>query len=114
MSTSDSTGKVDNIEVFLSPTFSKALKKLSVQDQSKVEDEIDNIIDQPELGQQKKGDLSYLRVHKFMLNRQQTLLGYSWQAARLTIYLLNLGSHENFYQKSKSRRESDRKLMGEP
>jgi hypothetical protein len=76
-----------------------------------VEDEIEKIIEDPEIGEQKKGDLAFLRVHKFQLDKQLALLGYSWIEDRLEIYLLQLGSHENFYKKMKGQRKLDQKLI---
>ena len=52
----------------------------------------------PTVGEQKKGDLAFLRVHKFMMNKQMTLLGYSFNNGTLTLELMALGSHENFYR----------------
>ncbi|ACZ75268.1 MULTISPECIES: type II toxin-antitoxin system RelE/ParE family toxin [Dickeya] len=99
------------IEVYQTNRFEKALDKLPQQFRSVVEDEIDAIVENPELGELKKGDLSYLRVHKFKLNNQLTLLGYSWNQSQLIIHLLSLGSHENFYQQQKKMRKSDLKLI---
>lgn len=99
------------IDVFETPTFRKVFKKLAESDKVVVEDEIDKIIANPDLGEQKKGDLSHLWVHKFKLNGQLALLGYSWKADQLAIYLLNVGSHENFYREAKKRREADLKIM---
>lgn len=102
----------NEIEVFESNLFTKQLKKLSKNDLKVVEDEIDRVIDDPEIGEQKKGDLSYLRVHKFKLNSQLVLLGYSWKDAELQLYLLSVGPHENFYDALKERRKADLKLIG--
>jgi len=99
------------IEVYLSSRFSKAVGKLPESALKVVEDEIDLIIDNPEVGEQKRGNLSYLRVHKFSLNGQQVLLGYNWQEEKLTLHLLNIGSHENFYRDAKSRRKADMKFI---
>ncbi|UTV30854.1 type II toxin-antitoxin system RelE/ParE family toxin [Photobacterium atrarenae] len=99
------------IDVFETPRFAKALKKLSEQQLKVVEDEIDKIIADPELGVQKKGDLSHLWVHKFKLESQQILLGYSWVENQLKLYLLNIGSHENYYQEMKRNRKTDLKLI---
>ncbi|MCO7263715.1 type II toxin-antitoxin system RelE/ParE family toxin [Dickeya zeae] len=99
------------IEVYQTNRFEKALDKLPQQFRFVVEDEIDAIVENPELGELKKGDLSYLRVHKFKLNNQLTLLGYSWNQSQLIIHLLSLGSHENFYQQQKKMRKSDLKLI---
>jgi mRNA-degrading endonuclease RelE of RelBE toxin-antitoxin system len=99
------------IEVFETRRFTKALGKLAESQLVIVEDEIENIIGDPELGELKKGDLSHLRVHKFKIDTQQSLLGYAWLEDRIEIYLLHLGPHENFYQQQKKQRKVDLKLM---
>ena len=52
----------------------------------------------PLLGEQKKGDLAFLRVYKFNMVKQLTLLGYSYEDGTVTLELMALGSHENFYR----------------
>ena len=54
------------------------------------------VVANPEIGEQKKGDLSGVFVYKSLLNRQQMLLAYEWDPR--TRVLLLLGSHENFYR----------------
>lgn len=100
------------VEVYQSRRFEKALNKLPEAMQEVVEDEIDVIIANPEIGEQKKGDLSFLRVHKFQLNNRLTLLGYSWVEEKLELNLLSVGPHENFYQDQKTHRKADLKLIG--
>ncbi|QEW05844.1 type II toxin-antitoxin system RelE/ParE family toxin [Nitrincola iocasae] len=99
------------INVYESPVFKKTLSKLPEDDLVIIEDAVDVIIENPEIGQLKKGDLSYLRVHKFSLNGQQVLLGYNWQEEQLTLYLLNIGPHENFYTNAKKHRKADLKFI---
>jgi len=99
------------LTVYETARFGKALEKLPETFQAQVEDEIEKVIAEPEIGERKKGDLSYLRVHKFQLNNQQALLGYNWQNARLELYLLSLGAHENFYEMLKRQRKSDLRLI---
>jgi mRNA-degrading endonuclease RelE of RelBE toxin-antitoxin system len=101
----------NEIDVYVSRRFKKALSKLPEAQLKIVEDEVDRIIDDPEMGEQKKGDLAHLRVHKFKMDSQQVLLGYSWLEDQLELYLLQFGSHENFYQKMKSQRKVDIKLL---
>ena len=103
--------KHQEIEVYMSRRFEKALNKLTNKHLKIVEDEIDQIIANPKIGRQKKGDIAYLRVHKFKIKSQQVLLGYSWFEDNLEIYLLHFGSHENFYQKMKEQRKSDLTFM---
>ena len=99
------------IEIFETNAFRKAFKKLSEAHKQLVEDEIDLIITNPERGKRKKGDLSYLWVHKFKLDNQLTLLGYSWNDRKLAIHLLNIAPHENFYREAKKRRKADKNVI---
>ncbi|PVZ78568.1 addiction module toxin RelE [Serratia sp. S1B] len=100
------------IEVYQSSRFEKAFNRLSKEEQYSVDEEIERIIANLEIGERKKGDLSYLRVHKFYMGKQQYLLGYSWLDQKLTIYLLSLGTHENYYDEQKRHRRADLKLIG--
>lgn len=88
----------DPIRVLQTPTFSKAVKKLKPNQKLDLDAAIRVLIDDPALGEQKKGDLSFLRVHKFKMNKQLTLLGYSFDDGALVLELIALGSHENFYR----------------
>ncbi|MCJ8348285.1 type II toxin-antitoxin system RelE/ParE family toxin [Moritella sp.] len=99
------------MDVYESRRFEKALGKLSESQLKIVEDEIENILDNPELGELKKGDLSHIRVHKFKMDTQQVLLGYSWVEDKIEIYLLHLGPHENFYKKASAQRKVDLRLI---
>ena len=101
----------NEIDVYESRRFEKAIKKLTESQLKVVEDEIEKIIEDPEIGELKKGDLAFLRVHKFNIEIQLALIGYSWIEERLEIYLLQLGSHEIFYKKMKGQRKVDQKLI---
>ncbi|PKH00415.1 hypothetical protein CXF95_02405 [Paraglaciecola sp. MB-3u-78] len=50
----------------------------------------------PKLGEQKKGNLSFMRVYKFKMAKQLTLLGYSYEDGALVLELITFGAHENF------------------
>lgn len=95
------------IEIQQTRTFKKTFNRLSDKQKDLVDEEIGRIVDNPELGERKKGDLSHLWVHKFKIDGQQVLLGYSWNEIGLVITLMNIGPHENFYQEAKKRREAD-------
>jgi hypothetical protein len=58
----------------------------------------------PNIGEQKKGDLAFLRVHKFKMNKQLILLGYSFDDGALVLELMALGSHENSYRDIKRKK----------
>ena len=87
------------MNVVASPQFSKKIKKLHVQDIKKVDSQILKIADNPKVGTEKRGDLSGIFVHKFKLNKQEYLLSYKFD--KKSIYLLTIGSHENYYRNLK-------------
>ena len=99
------------MDVYQSRRFEKSLDKLNKSDLVLVEDQVDFVVEHPSCGVLKKGDLSYLRVHKFKLSGHEILLGYSWLEERVEVYLLDLGAHENFYRDMRRRRKRDLKLM---
>ena len=101
----------NEIEVFMARRFEKKFDALTEQEREIVDEQIEFIIENPEVGERKKGDLNYLWVHKFRMTNQQYLLSYSWVATKLEIYLLSLGSHENFYDDQKKHRKADLKLI---
>ncbi|WP_245912708.1 type II toxin-antitoxin system RelE/ParE family toxin [Marinobacterium halophilum] len=43
------------------------------------------LMEDPMLGEQKKGDLFFLRVYKFKMVEQLTLLGYSYDDGTVTL-----------------------------
>ncbi|EPJ42963.1 MAG: hypothetical protein OFPI_45220 [Osedax symbiont Rs2] len=86
------------MHVLQTPTFKRAVKKLKPNQKIDLDTAIKKLIIEPKLGEQKKGNLSFLRVYKFKMNKQLTLLGYSFTDGALTLELMNLGSHENFYR----------------
>lgn len=95
------------IEVYQTNVFKKTLNKLTSRSRKLVEDEIEKIIQDPEIGPQKRGDLNYMRVHKFSISNKEFLLGYNWNEGKITLTLLALGPHENFYRDAKRRRRAD-------
>ena len=84
--------------VLQTPSFKKAVKKLKLDQKKDLDSAIKELMEKPELGEQKKGDLAFLRVYKFKMGKQLTLLGYSFNDGTLTLELMALGSHENFYR----------------
>ena len=89
--------------VLQSPSFKKAVKKLQANQKKDLDAAVKKLMDEPTLGEQKKGDLSFLRVYKYKMNKQLTLLGYSFDDGSLVLELLALGSHENFYRDIKQK-----------
>lgn len=89
-------------QVLQIPTFKKAVKKLHKNQKADLDNAIKELIEDPLLGQQKKGDLSFLRVYKFKMVKQLTLLGYSYEDDTVTLELMTLGSNEYFYRDMKN------------
>lgn len=90
------------IQVLQTPTFKKAVKRLQKNQKKELDQAIKIVMADPLLGEQKKGDLVFLRVYKFQMVEQLTLLGYSYQDGAVSLELLYVGSHENFYRDIKS------------
>ena len=78
------------------PAFKKAYKKLPRSHQLMVNDAIKAIIQNPEIGDEKRGDLSGVYIYKFKIHHQEFLLAYEWDSMQRL--LLALGVHENFYR----------------
>lgn len=80
------------------PAFKKSTKKLHKNQRRDLEAAVIEITKSPDIGQMKKGDLANIRVHKFKMVGQLMLLAYTWEDDVLTLTLIGLGSHENFYR----------------
>jgi mRNA-degrading endonuclease RelE of RelBE toxin-antitoxin system len=91
-----------NLIIKQSNSFKKVVKKLPKQYKAILDDEVRKLVNNPELGERKKGDLDFLRVHKFKFSNQGVLLGYMYQEGELVLTLLKLGAHENFYRDIKN------------
>ncbi|WP_130537531.1 type II toxin-antitoxin system RelE/ParE family toxin [Thiomicrorhabdus indica] len=78
--------------------FEKAVKKLHPNQKRELDKAIKALIKQPELGELKKGDLVGVRVYKFKMQNQLTLLAYRIMDDIPCLLMLSQGSHENFYR----------------
>lgn len=87
------------IKVFQTNLFSKKIKKLSKKQKNDLDKAVRAIIENPKIGQEKKGDLIGVFVYKFKSSTQQLLLAYEWDEESRT--LLMIGVHENFYRNLK-------------
>ncbi len=82
--------------IIQSPLFSKKKKRLTKNEIRALDDAVRRIIETPEIGQLKSGDLSGVRVYKFRSLKTMTLLAY--EISGDTLFLYTFGSHENFYR----------------
>lgn len=79
--------------------FRKAYKNLHSNQLPPVNQAIADVIEDPDVGERKIGDLSWLRIHKFKLSGQLMLLGYSIEDTQEVILtFIDLAPHENFYR----------------
>lgn len=78
------------------PIFKKAYKRLHANEKLTVDEAIRAVIEDPKIGQEKRGDLAGVFVHKFRTCHQEMLLAYEWNKEERV--LLALGVHENFYR----------------
>jgi len=86
------------MEILQAAGFAKVYKKLHKNQLVYVNKAIDVIVTNPLVGELKKGDLAGLRVYKFQCVNQLTLLGYTFDEGAVTLTLIALSSHENFYR----------------
>ena len=86
------------MKVFQTSTFKHQVKKLHVNQKKSLDKAVHQIALNPELGDTKKGKLTGVRVYKFQMINQLTLLAYEFSYDRMELILLALGSHENFYR----------------
>lgn len=84
--------------MFQSRQFAKAVKKLHSNQKFDLDKAVQLIMHDPMIGDSKAGDLTGVRVYKFKMVSQLNLLAYSYENEILTLTLLALGSHENFYR----------------
>lgn len=84
------------IAILQSPLFSRQKKRLHKNQLRILDAEIKNLVKDPKIGQQKKGDLKGVWVHKFKVSQQLFLLAYEWN--RQTRYLIAIDTHEGFYK----------------
>ncbi|BHH85091.1 type II toxin-antitoxin system RelE/ParE family toxin [Desulforhopalus sp. 52FAK] len=82
--------------------FKKTVKKLHKNKKKDLDAAVRELMENPLLGEQKKGDLSYMRVYKFKMSKQLSLLGYRYENGSVILELLALGTHKNFYRNGKT------------
>lgn len=87
------------VQVLQSASFRRAYKRLHANQKADVDAAVRTIVDDPTVGEARKGDLAGVFVYKFKCVGQLALLAYEYDPA--TRLLLLLGSHENFYRELK-------------
>jgi mRNA interferase RelE/StbE len=89
------------MKIFQSRSFEKKVKKFNEKEKYELDNEIKQIIQNPLIGTEKKGDLRGVFVHKFNLQNQLYLLSYRFIKEE-SLELIMIGPHENYYRDLKS------------
>jgi mRNA interferase RelE/StbE len=88
------------MRIIQSRIFEQKLKKLSSSDKTELDNAVREMLAQPDIGEQKKGDLKTVFKYKFRIQKVLYLMAYRYNAE--TLELLMLGTHENYYKELKN------------
>lgn len=91
------------IKIFQTNLFSKKIKKLSKKQKDDLDKAVKEIVANPQIGQEKRGDLLGVYVHKFKSSTQLLLIAYEWDEESRTLFMI--GIHENFYRDLKKNKK---------
>jgi mRNA-degrading endonuclease RelE of RelBE toxin-antitoxin system len=84
------------MKIYQSRSFEKKIKKMSKSEKDSLDREIKRIAEDPSIGEEKKGDLRGVLVHKFKLKTTQYLLAYRKVGGDLELVMI--GPHEHYYR----------------
>jgi len=88
------------MRILQSRSFAKKVKKISKVEKLTLDDQIKLVIETPNIGKEKKGDLRGVFVHKFKIKTVPYLLAYRYTNEMLE--LIMIGPHENYYRDLKN------------
>lgn len=89
------------MKIYQSSSFEKKVKKMSKSEKEALDQEVRRIAENPAVGEEKKGDLRGVFVHKFKLKTTLFLLAYRKLGDDLELVMI--GPHENYYRDLKQR-----------
>jgi len=84
------------MKIYQSRSFEKKVKKMSETEKDILDKEINKIVEDSGIGEEKKGDLRGVFVYKFKIKTTQYLLAY--RMIERDLELIMLGPHENYYR----------------
>lgn len=87
------------MKIYQSKSFEKKVRKMSKSEKDALDREVRRIAEDPSGGEEKKGDLRGVCVHKFKLQTAQYLLAYRRIGEDLELVMV--GPHENYYRDMK-------------
>lgn len=85
------------MRIIQSRSFEKRVKRFQKQEKEVLDRQIREIITDPAIGEEKRGELRGVFVHKFNIFSTQYLLSYRLADAD-TLELIMIGLHENYYR----------------
>ena len=85
------------MRVIQSRSFAKRIKRFQKQDKQILDRQVRAILENPKIGQEKRGELRGVFVHKFKMHATQYLLAYLVKKNNL-LELIMIGPHENYYR----------------
>lgn len=88
------------MRIYQSNLFARKVKKLHHNQKLILDKAIQKILEDPKIGNAKKGDLKGIFVYKFKIQQQQFLLSYRKKGKNLE--LVTIGTHENYYRDLKT------------
>ena len=84
------------MRVTQSRSFEKRIKRFRRHEKKLLDKQIKKILENPAIGQEKKGELRGVYVYKFKVYDTQYLLSYRFK--NNTLELIMIGPHENYYR----------------
>ncbi|WP_319576901.1 type II toxin-antitoxin system RelE/ParE family toxin [uncultured Desulfobacter sp.] len=88
------------MKIYQSSSFAKKVKKLKPKQKQHLDVAVKEIVSDPKIGVEKKGDLRGVFVHKCKIQGVLYLLSYRFLGEDLELIIL--GPHENYYRDLKS------------
>jgi hypothetical protein len=88
------------MRIFQSGSFATKVKKFRKNQKEDLDKAVKEIIDNPSIGTEKKGDLRGIFIHTFKI--QGTLYLLSYRHANDDLELIMIGPHENYYRDLKT------------
>jgi len=84
------------MHILQSGSFRKKVRRFREQEKLILDNQVRKIVKNPTIGQEKKGALRGIFVHKFKIHATQYLLSYRFVGDDLE--LIMIGPHENYYR----------------
>jgi mRNA interferase RelE/StbE len=84
------------MKIIQSRSFEQRIKKFNPAQKMILDEQIKLILENPDIGDEKRGDLREVYVHKFKIKAIQYLLAYRVNEEQLD--LIMIGPHQNYYR----------------